>query len=116
MDKAARTEWLNNLKESDTVFLKFNRYELNLTVEKVGRQYIHLTGNRKVEKVTGVQRSANGSGTAGMIYPSREAYEAGIQRLQNWHDLARDIRNISSRPAHLSDEDIQTIRALLFPH
>lgn len=115
MNKEARIEWVKCLKQGDTVYYRHMHRDQNLLVEKVGNKYIHLQGDKKIEIATGIHRTASGSGTAGMIYPSKEVYDQAAKFASDWHDLTRDIRNIGQRPAHLTEDDLATIRKLLFP-
>lgn len=108
---------LEDLKEGDTVFLKFNMtgglggYGFEATITEVRRKWAVVGPHGRFDRETGMIDGGYYS-YPGDAWRSRAECEAAEAIAAAWADLKRDIQNARS-PAGLTVEAINEIRQTL---
>ncbi|ABX36063.1 hypothetical protein Daci_3425 [Delftia acidovorans SPH-1] len=87
------------------------RDKAEVTITKVGRKWLTLSNERRIDIVTLKQEG----GYYGRCYLSAGEYEAGIERNHAWLKLRRQVGMFHTTPAHLTTEQVQQVSRLLFP-
>lgn len=108
--------WLTELKEGDTAFLRSARRHAggnrNVTVMKVGRKWLHVTGGAKFDRHQAIEkgcaREEHTFGAPDLLYASEAAY---LQRM-SMMKLKRDIIDHLQRE-YVTDDAILTIAEIL---
>jgi hypothetical protein len=110
MSQQTSTQWLNDLKEGDTVYLVAQRRKSEVTIDKVGRTILHI-GSSKFFKETGRQQTTMGA--AAQLYPSQEVYDAMVLLDKRWQNLQHRIARQYHLPAGMTLQDIEQIENLI---
>ena len=114
--------WTKSLKVGDEVFAMFKYSRGNgvpLYVSKIGRKWLTLkhAGDGWCDNRVAIgtaEIDGDGYSSPGMIYRSREAYEASVRRGQAWSALEKGILGMYRGPAdHISTEAIHEAARLL---
>lgn len=108
--------WLTELKEGDTAFLRSARRHTggnhNVTVMKVGRKWLHVTGGAKFDRHQAIEkgcaREEHTFGAPDLLYPSESAYLQHMSMMK----LKRDIIDHLQRE-YVTDDAILTIADIL---
>lgn len=83
-----------------------NRTQREVTVEKVGRQWLTLSNRHRVDKAT-LKADAGGFASPGTCWLSKEAYEHCVRLELAWGSLQRKVRETWSVPDNVTLEDIK---------
>ncbi len=82
-------------------------------VTKIGRKWITLDDGRwRFDPATGRIDGGRHS-CPGVVWPSKAHADAHADRQERWRAIAAAICNTYSMPAHLTDEDVATLAAIL---
>jgi hypothetical protein len=82
------------------------RTQREVTVEKVGRVWLTLSNNHRVDKVT-FKADAGSWTSPGTCWLSKEAYEHCARLEQSWGALRRAVDNKWHMPDNVTLEDIK---------
>lgn len=108
--------WLTELKEGDTAFLRSARRHTggnrNVTVMKVGRKWLHVTGGAKFDRHQAIEkgcaREEHTFGAPDLLYASESAYLQHMSMMKLKHDVIDHLQR-----EYITDDAVRNIADIL---